>query len=158
MLRQTFLIMSHGYPKAGVEEVKELELRASFTQINSQHLSRVEFVRVCLVKPAPERISRGEKKFCSLIIDFASPKAANEAVSRGVAYHRQNITTKLYDRGARLRQCFYCQRYGHIAPRCRAKMPACGFCGGKHQLMEHDQTAHSSHSKCVNYNVERHIT
>ena len=101
--------MSHGYPKAGVKEIKELELCASFTQINSQHLPRVEFIQVCPVKPAPGRIGRGEKKFCSLIIDFASPKAANKAVSRGVTYHRQNITTKLYDRGARLRQCFRCQ-------------------------------------------------
>ena len=101
--------MSHGYPKVGVKEVKKLELCASFTQMNSQHLPGVEFIWVCPVKPAPGRMGRGEKKFCSLIIDFASLEAANEAVSRGVTYHRQNITTKLYNRGARLRQCFRCQ-------------------------------------------------
>ena len=95
--------MLHEYLKVGVKEVKELEFCASFTQMNSQHLLRVKFIRVCPVKPAPGRIGRGEKKFYSLIIDFASPKAANEAVSRGVTYHRQNITTKLYNRGARLR-------------------------------------------------------
>ena len=95
--------MSHEYLKAGVKKVKELKLYASFTQINSQHLSRVKFIWVCPVKPTSGRIGRGEKKFYSLIINFASPKAANKAVSRGVTYHRQNITTKLYDRGARLR-------------------------------------------------------
>ena len=87
--------MSHRYPKAGVKEVKELELYVFFTQINSQHLPGVEFILVCLVKPAPGRIGRGEKKFCSLIINFASPEAANEVISRGVTYHRQNIITKL---------------------------------------------------------------
>ena len=35
VLIQTFLVMLHGYLKAGVKEVKKLELRASFTQINS---------------------------------------------------------------------------------------------------------------------------
>ena len=35
VLRQTFPVMSHRYLKAGVEEVKKLELRASFTQMNS---------------------------------------------------------------------------------------------------------------------------
>ena len=98
--------MSHGYPKAGVKRVKEAKLRASLTQMNSQHLSGVEIIRVCPVKPAPERMGGGEKKFCSIIIKFATPEAANEAVSREVAFHRQNMVTELYNRGARLRQCF----------------------------------------------------
>ena len=95
--------MSHGYPKAGVEGVEEAELRASLTQINSQHLPGVEIIRVCPVKPAPERMGGGEKKFCSIIIKFATPEVANEAVSRGVTFHRQNMATKLYNKGTRLR-------------------------------------------------------
>ena len=74
--------------------------------MNSQHLPRVEINWVYSVKPAPERMGVGEKNFYSIIIEFASPEAANKAVSRGVALYRQNITMELYDRGARLRQCF----------------------------------------------------
>ena len=74
--------------------------------MNSQHLPEVEIIRVCPVKPAPERMGGGEKKFCSIIIKFATPKTANEAVSRGVTFHKQNIATELYNRGAKLRQCF----------------------------------------------------
>ena len=80
--------MLHGYPKAGIKGVEEAKLRASLTQINSQHLPGVEIIWVCPVKPAPERMGGGEKKFCSIIIKFATPKVANEVVSRGVAFHR----------------------------------------------------------------------
>ena len=45
----------------------------------------------------------GEKKFCSIIIKFATPEVANEVISRGVAFHRQNMATELYNREARLR-------------------------------------------------------
>ena len=76
--------------------------------MNSQYLPRVEIIRVCPVKPAPERMGVRGKKFCFIIIKFALLKVANKAVSRRVAFHRQNITTELYKRGARLYQCFWC--------------------------------------------------
>ena len=63
----------------------------------------MEIVRVCPVKPAPERMGGGEKKFCSIIIKFTTPDVANEVVSRGVAFYRQNMATELYNRGAKLR-------------------------------------------------------
>ena len=47
-----------------------------------------------------------EKKFYSIIIKFTLPDAANKAVSRKVIFHRYNIATELYNRGARLRQYF----------------------------------------------------
>ena len=76
--------------------------------MNSQHLPGVEIIRVCPVKPAPERMGVREKKFYSIIIKFATPEVANEVVSCGVTFHRQNMVIELYDRGARLRQCFQC--------------------------------------------------
>ena len=54
--------------------------------MNSQHLSEVEIIWVCPVKPAPERMGSGEKKFYSIIIKSITPEVANKAVSHGVAF------------------------------------------------------------------------
>jgi hypothetical protein len=45
----------------------------------------------------------------SLIVEFTSPVLANVAIDKGVLWDCDNLTAVLYDRAARVRQCFNCQ-------------------------------------------------
>jgi hypothetical protein len=54
------------------------------------------------------------KKSGSLIVEFTLPHTANKAIDTGTLWDSEVLTTVLYDRAARIRQCHNCQRYGHI--------------------------------------------
>ena len=156
ILRQTFPVMAHGFAKSALEGIEEKDLLGRLAQMNSQHLPGVEFVKVRLVKPSPKRMGNKEKKFCSLVTDLATPEAANEVVTRGVAFHRMNMTAELFDRGATLRQCFRCQRYGHISRRCLAAHPTCGECAGNHDSRDHSPETHGAKQSCTNCRGAEH--
>ena len=77
-------------------------------------------------------------------------------VTRGVVHRGRLHVSELYDRGAQLRQCFRCQRYGHIARRCKADHPACGQCGEEHESRDHKYGVHSDSPNCVNCRGDDH--
>jgi hypothetical protein len=68
----------------------------------------------------------------SLIVEFTSPLPANIAIDKGVLWDCDNLTAVLYDRAARVRQCFNCQQYGHIGATC-ANTVRCVYCAEGHQ-------------------------
>ena len=121
VLRQTFPVMMHGFPKSETEGRDGDGLATLLVQHNQRHLKNPEIIGVTVVRPAKERTAPGGiKKHCSLIIEFPTPEAANDAVVSGMVFYGGLKLVEFYDRTARLRQCFRCQRYGHIAPRCLA--------------------------------------
>ena len=72
------------------------------------------------------------KKSGSLIVEFTSPHVANKAIDSNTIWDSTVLTTVLYDRAARIRQCHRCQQYGHIGRTCSATSPTCVYCAGDH--------------------------
>ncbi|OGE48058.1 hypothetical protein PENARI_c033G09528 [Penicillium arizonense] len=71
------------------------------------------------------------KKSGSMIVEFSSPYVANKAIDCNAIWDSAVLTTVLYDRAARIRQCHRCQKYGHIGRTCSGQ-PTCVFCAGDH--------------------------
>jgi hypothetical protein len=72
------------------------------------------------------------KKSGSMIVEFSSPYVANKAIDANTIWDSAVLTTVLYDRAARIRQCHRCQQYGHIGRTCSANSPKCVYCAGDH--------------------------
>ncbi|KAJ6090873.1 hypothetical protein N7499_003587 [Penicillium canescens] len=71
------------------------------------------------------------KKSGSMIVEFSSPYVANKAIDCNTIWDSAVLTTVLYDRAARIRQCHRCQKYGHIGRTC-SEQPQCVYCAGDH--------------------------
>ncbi|KAJ6013184.1 hypothetical protein N7522_003539 [Penicillium canescens] len=71
------------------------------------------------------------KKSGSMIVEFSSPYVANKAIDCNTIWDSAVLTTVLYDRAARIRQCHRCQKYGHIGRTC-SEEPTCVYCAGNH--------------------------
>ena len=68
VLRQTFPIMAHGFPKRELDGEEIGVFLANLAHMNSRHLPGVEFVGARLVKPAPSRQPEKERAFCSVVM------------------------------------------------------------------------------------------
>jgi hypothetical protein len=75
------------------------------------------------------------KRASTLVIEFAKPQHADEMIRNGMFLNRGVFACEYYDRTCKLKQCFKCQQYGHIAPHCKA-MEACNYCAGQHNSQE----------------------
>ncbi|OQE08716.1 hypothetical protein PENFLA_c128G07575 [Penicillium flavigenum] len=91
------------------------------------------------------------KKSGSLIVEFTSPHTANNAIDTGTLWDSEVLTTVLYDRAARIRQCHNCQKYGHIGNTC-SNETRCVFCAEKHHSRDcqRKKDATLSERKCAN--------
>ncbi|CAG8128391.1 unnamed protein product [Penicillium nalgiovense] len=91
------------------------------------------------------------KKSGSLIVEFTSPHTANNAIDTGALWDSDVLTTVLYDRAARIRQCHNCQKYGHIGNTC-SNETKCVFCAEKHHSRDcqRKKDATLSERKCAN--------
>ncbi|OKP14957.1 hypothetical protein PENSUB_4302, partial [Penicillium subrubescens] len=88
------------------------------------------------------------KKSGSLVVEFTSPVPANVAIDKGVLWDCDNLTAKVYDRSARVRQCFNCQQYGHIGTTC-ANTAKCVYCAEGHQSRDCPRKD-TQENKCAN--------
>ena len=91
------------------------------------------------------------KKSGSLIVEFTSPHHANKSIDTGTLWDSEMLTTVLYDRAARIRQCHNCQKYGHIGSTC-SNPTNCVFCAEKHHSRDcqRKKNATLSERKCAN--------
>ncbi|EKG09078.1 Zinc finger CCHC-type protein [Macrophomina phaseolina MS6] len=74
-------------------------------------------------------------KRASLVVEFSRPKDANAAITGGMVWQAEMLSCELYDRTCKVKQCFNCQKYGHIGTQCQAPQ-ACGHCAGQHSSKE----------------------
>ncbi|KAJ5369360.1 uncharacterized protein N7496_009120 [Penicillium cataractarum] len=84
----------------------------------------------------------------SLIVEFTSPVPANVAIDKGVLWDCDSLIAVLYDRAARVRQCFNCQQYGHIGTTC-ANAVKCVYCAEGHQSRD-CPSKDTRENKCAN--------
>jgi hypothetical protein len=90
------------------------------------------------------------RKSGSLIVEFTSPVPANVAIDKGVLWDCDSLKAILYDRAARVRQCFNCQQYGHIGSTC-ANTVKCVYCAEGYQSRDCPRKDSSTlESKCAN--------
>jgi len=71
------------------------------------------------------------KSASSVIIEFTRPEDANKIIDEGLIWQGEVFQCEKYDRQCRLKQCFQCQKYGHIGTLCKATI-ACGYCAQEH--------------------------
>lgn len=71
----------------------------------------------------------------SLIVEFETPEDANRVIREGLIVGGRRRECELYDRRCKIRQCYRCQRYGHIGTQCIEEV-ACGFCAEAHDTRD----------------------
>jgi hypothetical protein len=76
-----------------------------------------------------------EKVGSSLVVEFTTKEHADRAIREGLVLNACHHDCELYGRGCKLKQCFKCQRYGHIGPQCNAN-EICGYCAEPHNTRD----------------------
>jgi hypothetical protein len=71
------------------------------------------------------------KSASSVIIEFTKPEDANKIIDEGLVWQGELFQCERYERQCRLKQCFKCQKYGHIGTQYKA-ITACGHCAQEH--------------------------
>lgn len=84
------------------------------------------------------------------MVEFMNPQAANKAIDLGIIWDATVLRTRIYDRSARIKQCYNCQKYGHIGSTC-SNRTACAHCAGSHQTRDCPRKqAGDTSRKCAN--------
>lgn len=73
----------------------------------------------------------GEKRASTMVVEFDREEDADHAILNGIVFGAQIFACEYYDRACKARQCFKCQKYGHIGTHCKAQ-GICGYCAGLH--------------------------
>ena len=89
------------------------------------------------------------KSASSVIIEFTKPEDANKIIDEGLVWQGELFQCERYERQCRLKQCFKCQRYGHIGTQCKATT-ACGYCAQEHSSRDcPSKTERTASRKCA---------
>ncbi|KAI9763576.1 MAG: hypothetical protein M1839_006376, partial [Geoglossum umbratile] len=60
-----------------------------------------------------KRDLKGKRAF-TMVVEFDNPQHADEAILNSLVLGAQLFTCEFYNRSCKLKQCFRCQKYGHI--------------------------------------------
>lgn len=63
----------------------------------------------------------GEKRASTMVVEFDREEDADHAILNGIVFGAQIFACEYYDRACKARQCFKCQKYGHIGTHCKAQ-------------------------------------
>lgn len=88
-------------------------------------IQRADITSVKWLKPTAHR--KDSQSTAHAVIDFKTPEAANETITRGLAIAGRRLeVTKLKKEPNR---CHKCYKYGHLAMHCKNDKDSCGRCG-----------------------------
>jgi ribosomal protein L20 len=122
----TYGVLAHGIRTSTMEMDKFEEIRNNILQDNRPFIPRAEIKYVgWLTRNAASRSAS------SVIIEFTKPEDANKMIDEGLVWQGELFQCERYERQCRLKQCFKCQRYGHIGTQCK-EITACGYCAQEH--------------------------
>ncbi|TGO67181.1 hypothetical protein BOTNAR_0047g00500 [Botryotinia narcissicola] len=89
------------------------------------------------------------KRASTIIVEFINPEDANKMIDEGLIWQGEAFQCERYDRQCRLKQCYKCQRYGHIGTQCKANT-ACGYYAKVHNSKDcSDKSDKSIIRNCV---------
>lgn len=126
----TYGVLVHGIRTSTMEMDKFEEIRENILQDNRPFIPQAEIKYVgWLTRNAYS------KSASSVIIEFTRPEDANKIIDEGLVWQGELFQCERYERLCRLKQCFKCQKYGHIGTQCKATT-ACGYCAQEHNSRE----------------------
>ena len=117
---------------------------------SSQLLLDIQVQVPALVKIKVELPRTPTAKFTTAILHLRCTEAATCLCERGLVWQAQIFNCEPYSTELRIRRCFSCHQFGHIARYCKNK-PRCGHCAGAAHLAGETECpqAHGV-KKCVN--------
>ena len=122
----TYGVIVHGVRTSSMDMDKFESIRDSILADNRPFIPAANTRYIgWLTRSAPSKAAS------SMIIEFSRPEDANKIIDEGMVWQGEMLQTERYDRQCRLKQCFNCQKYGHIGTQCKATT-ACGYCAQEH--------------------------
>lgn len=122
----TYGIIAHGIRTKSMDMAKFNETRVELLQDNKPFIPNAEIKYIGWLSK-----SALTKSASSIIVEFTKPEDANKIIDEGLIWQGEAFQCERYDRQCRLKQCYNCQKYGHIGTQCKASI-ACGYCSEQH--------------------------
>jgi hypothetical protein len=126
----TFGVIAHGIRTSTMEMDRPEQVIRDILQDNKPFIPNAEIRHVGWLTRAAMT-----KAMSSIIIEFKNPRDANRIIDEGLIWKAEALQCELYDRQCRLKQCYKCQRYGHIGTQCKAT-ETCGYCAQEHSSQD----------------------
>lgn len=126
----TYGVLVHGIRTSTMDLDKFEDVRDNILQDNRPFIPNAEIKYIgWLTRTAPT------KSASSVVIEFAKSEDANRIIDEGLVWQGELFQCERYEKQCRLKQCFNCQKYGHIGTQCRTAK-ACGYCAQEHSSRE----------------------
>jgi len=122
----TYGILAHGIRTSSMDTEKFDEVRAELLHDNRPFIPNADIKYIGWLSRAALT-----KSASTIIVEFTNPEDANKIIDEGLIWQGEVFQCERYDRKCRLKQCYNCQRYGHIGTQCKAST-ACGYCAEAH--------------------------
>jgi hypothetical protein len=129
--RTAFPVFVHGVRVKGVNTSDQKQAVKELHEENIILHPNLEIIRVAW----PKQIIKEEKIYSSLILETSSPETANKIIAQGLIHEGEIKTCVRYLSEGRVTRCFNCQKYGHIARKCR-NPATCAECAENHSTNE----------------------
>jgi hypothetical protein len=122
----TYGILAHGIRTSSMDMEKFDEIKAELLHDNRPFIPNADIKYIGWLSR-----SALTKSASTIIVEFTNPEDANKIIDEGLIWQGEAFQCERYDRQCRLKQCYKCQKYGHIGTQCRANT-ACGYCAEAH--------------------------
>jgi len=122
----TYGILAHGIRTSSMDMAKFDETRAELLHDNRAFIPNADIKYIGWLSRAAIT-----KSASTIIVEFTKPEDANKVIDEGLIWQGEAFQCERYDRQCRLKQCYNCQKYGHIGTQCKANT-ACGYCSEAH--------------------------
>lgn len=126
----TYGVVVHGIRTSTMDIEKFEEVRDAILHENRAFLPTAEIKYIGWLTRQPPN-----KTMSSIIIEFTKPEDANRIIDEDLVWQAELCPAERYERQCRLKQCFQCQKYGHIGTQCKAAK-TCGYCAQEHSSWE----------------------
>ena len=132
VIKPSYSIVVHGVSKLDVNPEKEDTIVEVKKEIEISNLEKFSINKITSLQ---KRQRNPDAPTQSIIIQFNSPEEANDCIANGIFIGHKLYHTVRYMPQYRLKQCYKCYGFGHIAEECTRKM-LCGRCGQEHPTIE----------------------
>jgi hypothetical protein len=125
---QQYMVIAHGM-------TREFDQTKDVPELQKQNQIQAPGVQITKAAWVNRRVE-ATKRQSSLILWVGSAEQANQILDKGLFWNFEKMDTEIHQSTHRILQCFKCQQYGHIAPKCTAKSDTCSHCAGSHAARE----------------------
>jgi hypothetical protein len=126
----TYGVLAHGIRTRTMNMDKFEDNRAQILQDNRPFIPQAEIRHIgWLTRDA------SAKAASTITIEFTKPEDANKIIDEGLIWQGEVFQCERYERQCRVKQCFKCQKCGHIGTQCKATT-ACGYCAQEHNTRD----------------------